>query len=572
MTRQLALIIVFVALMLAVPVWVAAAQPTTYPPNPPAWYNTSLSAGRAFIFYWEYYFVHETLGFNYTVYNRYNYGFTEEVKNSTYGQFLNYWAGTSNITLTFPGPTNVTIEGVKVYEKYAGDIKWYKIYVDGVEVWNTTENTFDKISFTAQERISILGYASHASKTRYYIWITDQYVKRRRVATTTITFQNSLNLTNIINATVRAPEGQAFTYTNATGVWLDEAYIDAPGTYVFSWAPYFELVPPQNENRVEFHYNNGSMFVFENMSDSFVVGELPLYINYSDSSGWYKVAAPRAGEKIAIADVSGDRVWVTFTVNDYGQNFELLAIYTQTGEIVWREQINALSQAAALLVPYNSYVVSLIKNDTERAVGLLTVSNTAFTLNVPPKPPEARQPGEVKFSYDRENEAYIVEVNCSNPPCHIELYKTNSSGAAQLVASYDCYEEYCKYSLLNPDPFMACRVSDSVGLLYNAFAGSSLSNGSAWLAPILEYFARQLDLPSLTGDVVIAEKLIVVIFAFLVFWGMSSVANWEIGLMAASALVFFSQFWTGFDLYTSASSLAAFTAVFSYMVKRGREI
>jgi len=52
---------------------------------------------------------------------------------------------------------------------------------------------------------------------------------------------------------------------------------------------------------------------------------------------------------------------------------------------------------------------------------------------------------------------------------------------------------------------------------------------------------------------------------------MSTVGQWEVGLLAMSVLLLISQLWTGFDVYSSIASTAAFIAAFSLIIKKVRE-
>ena len=264
---------------------------------------------------------------------------------------------------------------------------------------------------------------------------------------------------------------------------------------------------------------------------------------------------------------------VAFKVEDFGQGFAALKAYTLDGRLVHAVRLDALGQAVLNLTLYAPFSLSLWKPGEERAFGIVTVSQLNYHIHVVPAAVELKEAGWARAYYNRSANAFVVEADCVAPPCAVKLYKI--AGSLQnrtLLAAWTCSARYCRYTLLAADPLVQAEVSDSEGRVAVGFAGLSLPF-NPWLAPIATWFAeRAFGLQHLFGSASAAARFIVFLVALAVFWSMSTVGQWEVGLLAACAVLLVSQLWTGFDFLSSAVGLATFIAAFSLVIKKVREV
>ncbi|MGB9826183.1 MAG: hypothetical protein ACPLRU_05885, partial [Desulfofundulus sp.] len=108
---------------------------------------------------------------------------------------------------------------------------------------------------------------------------------------------------------------------------------------------------------------------------------------------------------------------VTFTVQDYtGQGYQALLAFDQKGNLVHAQPLSILSQAVLNLSAYQSYTLAAWKPGTTRSIGLITVSQPNYQLQLFPVARTPPPPGSVQAWYNTSLKALQVSVSCVNPP------------------------------------------------------------------------------------------------------------------------------------------------------------
>ncbi|MEM4562474.1 MAG: LamG domain-containing protein [Thermofilum sp.] len=215
----------------------------------------------------------------------------------------------------------------------------------------------------------------------------------------------------------------AVYYSNV--VWTAPVTI-SPGTRV-NVAHRYRLTVPHNVTLAHVYPDTGSASVSITAGDYYIIDDAaaPAWINASTTSGWVKVVEPQWDEHIRLAPIPSTQVFVSFYVQDYGQGYTQLRVYTQDGRIAWRDAISAITQSAvARLQPYGVYVIALWKPGEERALGPLIIDKTSFTLTVLPRVTQPPPPPSASVTYNSSIGAYVVDVSCAAPPCTVTLVKT----------------------------------------------------------------------------------------------------------------------------------------------------
>ncbi|MEM4455029.1 MAG: hypothetical protein QXT28_09980 [Thermofilaceae archaeon] len=162
-----------------------------------------------------------------------------------------------------------------------------------------------------------------------------------------------------------------------------------------------------------------------------------VYLNLSSSAGWLKIALTSQYEVLKPAAPQAGAVPVTFFVNDYGQGYTHLAVYTPASRLAWRDEISSATRSAvAYLQPYGNYILALRKPGEERVLGPVTVSQTQYSLTVLPQLQPAPPPSTAVVYYNSSLPGYVVDVSCASPPCTITLVKKQVTQPQLLSAEF----------------------------------------------------------------------------------------------------------------------------------------
>ncbi|MEM1929923.1 MAG: hypothetical protein QXH81_08155, partial [Thermofilaceae archaeon] len=208
-------------------------------------------------------------------------------------------------------------------------------------------------------------------------------------------------------------------------VWTGATTI-APGTRV-NVAHRYRLTVPHNVTLAHVYPDAGSASISIAAGDYYIIDDAaaPAWLNVSTAAGWVRVVEPQTGEHIRLAPIPSTQVFVSFYVQDYGQGYTQLRVYTQDGRVAWRDAISAVTQSAvARLQPYAVYVIALWKPGEERALGPIVVDKTSFTLTVLPRVAQPPPPPSATVTYNSSIGAYVVDVSCAAPPCTVTMVKT----------------------------------------------------------------------------------------------------------------------------------------------------
>ncbi|MEM3988709.1 MAG: LamG-like jellyroll fold domain-containing protein [Sulfolobales archaeon] len=248
----------------------------------------------------------------------------------------------------------------------------------------------------------------------------------------------SISVTGL-NATVRLPSGLA-VHASSHPAWFDAVAVNANQaavsiTAVRSW---YALDAPAAVNITHIYPDGSSARAPAALSSGYVVDTtMPAWINFSAASAWLKVVAPLPGENLRIAAPASGAIPVTFYINDYGQGYTHLVVYTPASRIAWRDEISSATKSAvAYLQPYGSYILALRKPGEERVLGPLTVSQTQYTLTVLPQLQPAPPPSTAVVWYNSSLPGYVVDVSCASPPCTITLVKKQATQPQLLTAEF----------------------------------------------------------------------------------------------------------------------------------------
>ncbi|MEM1522051.1 MAG: hypothetical protein QXU69_03440 [Thermofilaceae archaeon] len=188
----------------------------------------------------------------------------------------------------------------------------------------------------------------------------------------------------------------------------------------------YRLTVPENATLTHVYPDTSSASISVAAGDYYVVDSAaPAFINASTAAGWAKIASPDWNEHIRLAPIPSAQVFVSFYVQDYGQGYAQLRVYTQDGRIAWRDEISTVTQSAvARLQPYAAYTIALWKPGEERALGPIVIDKTSFTLTVLPRVTQPPPPPSASVTYNSSIGAYVVDVSCAAPPCTVALTKT----------------------------------------------------------------------------------------------------------------------------------------------------
>ena len=507
--RVIITIIVFLALTMA---WVAAAQPTTYPTNPPAWYNASLPAGQVIIY------TNNITGPTNTSTTSH---FEDWSGGSIYDTYVTVYTYSSSLNFYFTSRDAVRAIFDITYYVYGSGTNNITIWVDNVKVATVADNKLTaEVSMQPGSNIHIYFSCPGANLIEYKIYFYNVYY----TSGVNKIQQNLYNIiiinyteTEFINATVRAPAGQAFVSTNASDYWLDEAYIDAPGTYVFEWAPYFRL-----ENNATLAYSDGVY----NVTGPAYIAPLPNKITCNGVA----VEPVFPGDDIKCAPAPSNAVNVSFTVRQYGTNYSVLQLSTPTGEIVGRKYLDSLGQAVIPCAPYATYYVYFMAPGETRLFGALVISQTAYVFDVLPAAPPQPSAGNVTAWWD--GGLLRIAGTCPSPPCYITVTKHLENGTDVVAANLTVSTAQFSIALNLSDPWTTVDVfGGDGGLIGRAYAGYTQLLNATHVQRAQQFIGWLAQYMSPDGS----PAFIIAIGAVLVFLAFSTVGSLLTGGIALAA-------------------------------------
>ncbi|MEM4455419.1 MAG: hypothetical protein QXT28_11945 [Thermofilaceae archaeon] len=242
-----------------------------------------------------------------------------------------------------------------------------------------------------------------------------------------------------LNATIRLPAGLA-VHASSHPAWFDAVAVNAQQATasITATGNWYALDAPAAVNITHIYPDGSSARAPAALSSGYVVDSvMPAWINFSSTDGWLKVVAPQQGEELKIAAPAGNAIPVTFFVNDYGQGYTHLAVYTPASRLAWRDEISSATRSAvAYLQLYGNYILSLRKPGEERVLGPVTVSQTQYSLTVLPQLQPAPPPSTAVVWYNSSLPGYVVDVSCASPPCTITLVKKQATQPQLLSAEF----------------------------------------------------------------------------------------------------------------------------------------
>jgi len=237
---------------------------------------------------------------------------------------------------------------------------------------------------------------------------------------------------------------------------------------------------------------------------------------------------------------------------------------------------------------YSHFFYGLVRRAAVYNYTLSSLQAYEWALGRTPPNPELLLVADPRYFNDVDGDGKIEWIDLSGSGNHARLYGYNGyQGFTYSLASFNvkvgtytvektlysavCNAQLCSFAVQGVPPSAMAIVVDAANRTYVGYGGISLPY-NPWARDVLVWFANRTSLPYLfAGSENAAAKFIVFLIALAVFWGMSTVGQWEAGLLAMSVVLLLSQLWTGFDVYSSIVSTAAFIAAFSLIIKKVRE-
>jgi hypothetical protein len=259
--------------------------------------------------------------------------------------------------------------------------------------------------------------------------------------------------------------------TTAGTLWLDEVVVSG-GSYPS--VTFAALVPKWTIPNAAITFYDAAMNSLGSTVQSagtyyFALDAVPTYVRLN-STVYY---APACGYGTSFAFASNPSQ-ITFTVQDYGQNFLALKVYDLQGRLIHARPLDSLGNAVLNLTAYTSYQLALWKPGAERAFGTLTISQSNYVITVLPTASTSIPARAIQAWYNQTDSNFYVIMNCSNPPCTVLLRKYYPNGTNVILAKWTCTQNYCRYTLLSSDPLVTAEAVDATGAKMMSFAGTSL--------------------------------------------------------------------------------------------------
>ncbi|MCS7105628.1 MAG: hypothetical protein NZ954_08740, partial [Thermofilaceae archaeon] len=225
---------------------------------------------------------------------------------------------------------------------------------------------------------------------------------------------------------------------------------------------------------VTVHYADGGSSRVQVSNHYIVDVDRFTWFNVSNRDGWLKVNPVHPSEtlNVIVPPPRNSVSWVSFIVEDFGQNFTEVRLYTLDGKLAWRERLSpATRTATALLKQYDTYILSVSKPTWERAFGAFVVDRSMFTLVVPPVVEQLPPPPYATAVYNSTLKALIVDVTCRSY-CTVKLRKHTLTGV-NATATYTCSTGRCRFTWYTGDPVFEVEVVDETGRTsYRTFTGT----------------------------------------------------------------------------------------------------
>lgn len=251
----------------------------------------------------------------------------------------------------------------------------------------------------------------------------------------------------------------------------DELYNTVTGTYTVTLASYVYIYTLAQTYTVTL-YDAGMTQLASATGSGKVTVASDVTCVYVKLNNTLFYSAALINNSILYPQVSGTSI--TFYVQDYNQNYEVLKAYDLQGRLVHASQIDALHYAVLNLTVYASYQLTLWKPGAERAFGTLTISQSNYIITVLPTASTNIPANAIQAWYNQTDSNFYVILNCSNPPCTVSLRKYYPNGTSTILATWTCTQSYCRYTLLATDPLVSAEATDATGAKMMSFAGTSL--------------------------------------------------------------------------------------------------
>jgi hypothetical protein len=467
----------------------ASPQLAVYPASQPSWYNDAVPVG----------FIMEKMIWEYGRANFSSVSIAVTWAAATQSGFhilggkalrasISGFSGSRNATFTAAAPLYPLAVAAGVYAAFGG--YWYNAtvtvtYSDGTTAsisgslkpsgggyyritdWLYAAKPVAQITFT---------YSFGASGTAHCLFEYPVYAYEAAPFATswTIPLRARFNSTTVEWWARPGPiAGYAFS-SGSPSVWLDEIYSTATGTYTLSTFAKGVYAVKWTIPNAAITFYDASMNGLGSTAQPagtyyFVLDAVPSYVRMNSTVHY----APACGNGTSFAFAPSPSQ-ITFTIQDYGQNFTALKAYDLQGRLIHARPIDSLRNAVLNLTAYASYQLALWKPGVERAFGILTISQANYVITVLPSAPSYTPPGAVQAWYNQTDGNFYVIVNCSNPPCAVLLRKYLPNGTSTVLANWTCAQSYCRYTLLAADPLVTAEAVDATGAKMMSFAGTSL--------------------------------------------------------------------------------------------------
>jgi hypothetical protein len=484
-------------LLLALPLALAAAAPVFYfDSSTPSWYNTNLQANTLLVT-----MAPEYGKANFTLTQTNNYGYTPTVtwavatdqyiyggKSLSVEVAFSSAVQSGSITLTPAAGTTLYPIAVSVWVYATADVSLSSCYLRYTYSDGTTQTFYFSGTTTANAYTQGLAFTNATKPVTqiyvYYYTSSNYFLKFKlyieysaprlflyTISGTTVT----VNAPLLFNATfmyfvARFPK-PIVTASGGTA-FLDELYGTATGTYAVTLASYVYVYTLAQRYTVTLYDAAMVQLASATGSGKVTVASdvAPVYVKLNATLFYSATAINNS----VLNPPSSGTSSITFQIQDYGQNYEVLKAYDLQGRLVHSSQIDTLRNAVLNLTAYASYQLALWKPGVERAFGTLTISQSNYVITLLPTVPMSIPANAIQAWYNQSDANFYVVVNCSNPPCTVLLRKYYPNGTNVVLATWTCTQNYCRYTLLASDPLVSAEATDATGAKMMSFAGTSL--------------------------------------------------------------------------------------------------
>jgi len=581
---------IVLAVLLLVPV--AAAAPVTFPASRPGWYSDAVAPGSLRAVYSNYTTVPDgslTAG-GVESYTNYTYGawhnvsveilatitaysaFLELGVNSTYALKLQ-WAATYLYLYSGDGVTNLGTYDKTDYHTYFFVLRGtnFTLYIDGVD-----KGTY---SYAAPPPLNNITFYVVSSASGGIAWRNYTILYGLIVDVLPLNPVTPVHGDGFMYAVARAPSGTVLTYTNASEAWLDEAYINQTGTYVFTWVTATQLAfYNASEQYTGLVSARGSWGVTTvNLSETLLY--LPLgdtaAFNATDLDGnsYTSAGSPYVGIRLF---PPGQPLY-TITVASYTSSEEVYAVLRDRyGYVLWAGYTSPTNPIYVKLPYLEPFSVSVVEGGVEKVIAnLVADSQLSKTVYIG----FSYQPtyiGRVYLKATLVNDTTLrVELTAPEPvTANVTVYKYNGTSrveVASIVFAEPATAHVAYVYLPEGDPFFEV-VGDVTGEnlegTVRTYAGTSIPAATAPPESLTPSNATRLVLRDLPPELYALgpERIAVwaaAMLALLVFAAGSLVG---LGLIAASLTMYAGTYLLGgapID-YATATTLFIAGAILLY--------